>query len=121
MRIFYVVQQLTLPSPRIFFIRTSEFSGNPSGMNSPEFLSVYQKIHPLQIFTNSLFIESFQSSFPHISGRYFCLLIKIMILNIVTPIYKETSPEDQETGNRLVNIPLLTLFFVNLKYRARKQ
>ena len=43
---FYVVQQLTLPSPRVNFIKTLDISGNSSGMNSPEILSRYQKSVP---------------------------------------------------------------------------
>ena len=43
---FYVVQQLTLPSPRVYVIKTLDILGKSSGMNSPEILSRYQKSVP---------------------------------------------------------------------------
>ena len=102
-----MVQQLTLPSPRVNFIRTLGFSGNPSGMNSPEFLSRSQNFGPLQRYMTSLFIEEISESNPTRFGKLFCKLINLITLKFVTPIYKEMSPEDQGAYYRRVNIPLM--------------
>ena len=43
---FYVVQQLSLPSPRVFVIKLKIISRNSSRMNSPEFSLKDQNFRP---------------------------------------------------------------------------
>ena len=65
---FYVVQQLNLPSPRVFVIELKIISRNSSRMNSPEFSLKDQNFSPLQWCMASLFIEKAAEYYPTYFG-----------------------------------------------------
>ena len=66
--IFYVVQQLNLPSPRVSVINLKIISEQSFSMNSPEFSLKNQKIGPLQWCMTSLFIEKDAEYYPTYFG-----------------------------------------------------
>ena len=66
--IFYVVQQLNLPSPRVFVIKLKIISENSLSKNSSEFSLKIQKSGPLQWCMTSLFIEKVAEYYPTYFG-----------------------------------------------------
>ena len=103
-----MVQQLNLPSPRVFVIKLEMISENSPRMNSPEFslkitkIRSFTMVHDLSIYREDFRILS------HIFREVILYMqINLMALKACNPIYKETSPEDQGAYNCIINIPLL--------------
>ena len=66
--VFYVVQQLNLPSPRVSVINLKIISEKFFSMNSPEFSLKDQNFGPLQWCMASLFIEKDAEYYPTYFG-----------------------------------------------------
>ena len=66
--VFYVVQQLNLPSPRVSVINLKIISEQFFSMNSPEFSLKDQNFGPLQWCMASLFIEKAAEYYPTYFG-----------------------------------------------------